>query len=361
MIKDATFRELRNHIGVALILFICLLLVFDAVSQPGGEKLVERIAFGSCLGQDLPQPVWEHVLKAQPDLFVFLGDNVYADTNDMNALRATYAKLAAQPGFQRLRKSIPILATWDDHDYGTNDTGSENPTRAESQQVFLDFWNVPKDSPRRKREGVYSSEIYGPPGKRLQIILLDTRYFRSPLKSAKEGTDENYVPNTDPNATLLGDAQWAWLEQQLMVPAQIRIIGSSIQVVAEDHGAEKWANFPNERKKLFDLIWNTRVTGPFFISGDMHLAELSVMNGDAGFPLYDLTSSSLNWSERNWRPLDPNRHRVATMNVGDNFGLIIIDWNRTDPLIRLQIRDDEGDIMIQQKITVQLLREGTWY
>jgi alkaline phosphatase D len=208
---------------------------------------------------------------------------------------------------------------------------------------------------------VYDSWIYGPPGKRLQIILLDTRYFRSPLKSKKTESDEDYVPNTDPGVTILGEEQWKWLEEQLLIPAQIRIIASSIQVVGSDHGGEKWANFPSERKKLFDLVWNTRVTGTFFISGDMHFAELSMMNGDVGFPIYDLTSSSLNWSDYSWKPLYPNQHRVATMRMGDNFGFIEIDWNRPDPLIRLQIRDVEGDIMIQHKIPVSDLREGTWY
>ena len=246
---------------------MCLIfsfLCFLAVDAENLEKPIDRIAFGSCLGQDLPQPIWDSVLEAKPDLFVFLGDNVYADTHDMTSLKAAYAKLAAQPGFQKLRESTPILATWDDHDYGTNDTGSENSSRAESQKVFLDFWKVPENSPTRKREGVYDARIFGPPGKRLQIILLDTRYFRSPLKSKASGSDEDYIPNTDPNATILGEKQWKWLEEQLLIPAQVRIIASSIQVVGADHGGEKWANFPNERKRLFDLVWNTRVTGILF-------------------------------------------------------------------------------------------------
>ena len=341
-------------------LFLFLFLTFG-FAIAATETPLQRIAFGSCLGQDLPMPVWKAVLEADPDLFIFLGDNVYADTHDMNALRSQYAKLAAQPGFQSLRSAIPILATWDDHDYGTNDTGADNPTRDQSQEIFLDFWQVPKDSPRRKQPGVYHSEVYGPPGQRVQIILLDTRYFRSPLKTEKTASDESYLPNEDANATLLGSAQWSWLEKQLQVPAQIRIIGSSIQVVAEDHGGEKWNNFPNERKKLFDLLWKSRATGLFFISGDMHFAELSMMNGDVGFPIYDLTSSSLNWSEKNWRTVSPNRHRIGVMQVGDNFGMIQIDWKLPDPLIRLQIRDELGDIMIQHKIPLTVLREGTWY
>jgi alkaline phosphatase D len=328
----------------------------------GSDRPISRIAFGSCIGQDLPQPIWDQVLAARPDVFVFLGDNVYADTGDMEALKAAYAKLAANRGFQRLRETTRVLATWDDHDYGTDDSGADHPARAASQQVFLDFWGAPPDDPRRRREGVYGAEIFGPPGRRVQIILLDTRYFRSPIvwvKDPKDPEGGRYRPNAGPGATLLGAAQWTWLDEQLRLPANVRIVASSIQVVAEEQGGEKWANFPRERKRLFEMIWNARVTGLFFISGDMHYAELSMMDGGVGFPLYDLTSSSMNWSERAWRKYGPNRHRVGTMNWGDNFGMIVIEWDRPDPRIRFQIIDDEGDINIQRKITVQVLRDGT--
>jgi alkaline phosphatase D len=257
--------------------------------------------------------------------------------------------------------SCPILATWDDHDYGVNDGGAEYPRRAESQQVFLDFFNEPQDSPRRKRAGVYDAKIYGPPGRRVQIILLDTRYFRSPLKKRGPGEAGSgpYVANTDPGATLLGEAQWRWLEAQLRAPAQIRIIASSIQVVAEDHGYEKWMNFPAERDRLYKLIRETKAGGVIFISGDRHLAELSMMDGGVGYPLYDLTSSGLNSASKKWRPYEVNRHRVATMNWGDNFGFIAIDWSQADPRISLQIRDEVGDIVIQQKILLSTIQHKT--
>ena len=334
--------------------------LFAADSKPADEALVSRIAFGSCLGQDGVQPIWDQVQKAKPDVFVLLGDNVYADTKDPVELRAAYAKLGAQPGYQRLKKAMPVLATWDDHDYGENDVGAEHPNKEASKQVFLDFFGVPKDSPRRQRDGVYHAEVFGPPGKRVQIILLDTRFNRSPLVFQEDKTDlvdgGRYLPNDDPNATLLGASQWAWFEEQLRVPAQVRIIGSSIQVVDEDSGGEKWANFPLERKKLYTLMWRT--TGALFISGDRHFAELSMMDGEAGYPIYDLTASSLNWSEHMYRMMERNRHRIAVLNRGDNFGLIEIDWGRRDPLLRFKIIDEDGDTMIHHKVELSVLRES---
>lgn len=320
------------------------------------EKPLERLAFGSCAKQDREQPIWEPICALKPQLFVFLGDNIYADTEDMQVMKEKYARLAEKPGFKKLQAACPILATWDDHDFGKNDAGGDYPKREESQKIFLDFWGEPPDSPRRKRQGVYDAKLFGPEGKRVHIILLDTRYHRSPLKRSELGA--GYVPNPDPAATILGEAQWKWLEEQLRVPAELRIIASSIQVVAEDHPFEKWMNFPRERERLFKLIRDTRAAGVLFISGDRHLAELSMMDGGVGYPLYDLTSSSLNSSSRTWRKYEVNRHRVATMNWGDNFGMIEIDWSRKDPLIRLQIRDAEGEVTIQQKIYLSTLQPG---
>lgn len=326
------------------------------------EKPVSRIAFGSCLGQDLPQPIWARVLAARPDLFVFLGDNVYSDTDDPKLLRAAYAKLASQPGFQSLKKTVPVLATWDDHDYGTNDSGGDFPAKEASKQIFLDFFGVPADSPRRTRQGVYDARTFGPPGKRVQVITLDTRYNRSPIQWQEGGEDKQeggrYVPSTDPATTLLGAEQWAWLEEVLREPAQVRIFGSSIPLVNVDTGGERWANFPHERKRLFELLWKNRITGALFVSGDRHLAELSVMDGDIGYPVYDLTSSSLNWGEQRWRHIESNRHRIGLVSRGDNFGLIEIDWERPDPLVRLKIVDLDGDLVLHYKVDLSTLREG---
>jgi alkaline phosphatase D len=341
---------------------VFLALGAGPASPKAPEKPVSRIAFGSCLGQDLPQPIWARVLASRPDLFVFLGDNVYADTDDPKLLRAAYAKLASQPGFQSLKKTVPILATWDDHDYGTNDSGADFPAREASKQVFLDFFGVPADSPRRARQGVYDARTFGPPGKRIQIVLLDTRYNRSPIEWQEGGEDKQeggrYVPNTDPAATLLGAEQWAWLEEVLREPAQIRIFASSIPLVNVDTGGERWANFPHERKRFFGLLWKNRITGALFISGDRHLAELSVMDGEIGYPVYDLTSSSLNWGEQRWRHIESNRHRIGLVSRGDNFGLIEVDWERPDPLVRLKIVDLDGDLVLHHKVDLSTLREG---
>lgn len=340
---------------LALLAFLCLSVTVSA-AEP--ETPLRRIAFGSCADQDKPQPIWEAIVAAKPELFLFIGDIIYADTQDMDVMRAKYKKLAANSGYQSLLKTCPLLATWDDHDYGGNDAGADYPKKVESQQILLDFLGVPKDSPRRKQEGIYHAQVFGPPGKRVQVILLDLRYFRGPLKKKEKffPAEGGYIPNTDPDTTFLGEAQWKWLEEQLKVPAELRLLVSSIQVVPEDHGHEKWMNIPHERERLYKLLSDTKANGVVILSGDRHLAELSVQDAGLGYPLYDLTSSGLNQAAKRWRKLETNRHRVATMNFGDNFGVVTLDWDRPDPVVGLQIRDVEGDVTIQQKVPLSLLQ-----
>ena len=123
------------------------------VPAPAVNPLISRIAFGSCSNQDDPMPILRTVLEWEPDLFIYLGDNIYGDTRDMRLLEAKYAKLGAKKDFLALRATTPTVATWDDHDYGDNDAGKEFPFRVESKEIFLKFWNEPNPSPRRDHDG----------------------------------------------------------------------------------------------------------------------------------------------------------------------------------------------------------------
>lgn len=353
----------RLSLYATLINAILLLSPVHAADKP-----LSRIAFGSCAKENKPQPIWHSITDTKPQLFLFIGDNIYADTQDMNLMWKKYQMLGSKPGYQKLKNSCRIVATWDDHDYGANDVGVEYPKKKESQQLFLDFFGVPKDSPRRKRAGVYHAEIIGPVGKRVQIILLDTRYFRSRLKNGGqksepgEGISGPYLPDDDKKKTVLGKAQWKWLEEQLGKPAELRIVASSIQVIANEHNWEKWGNFPHERKRLFDLIGRTKANGVVFISGDRHKAEISRHDETAvGYPIYDVTSSSLNQPSGvktktgvRWGN-EINPHRVGLMYFETNFGIIDVDWSKSSPLIRLQVLDAKSNVVLQTRLPLSQL------
>ncbi len=334
----------RKNLTFALLFFLQVLSA--ATPEPESSQVYSRFAFGSCARQTAPQPVWKGVKFRDPQLFMFIGDNVYADTRDAKVMKAAYAQWKKVPQLDLLMHSVPFVAIWDDHDYGENDAGGDFPFKETSKQIFLDFFKAKENDVRWKRPGLYAAYMFGPPEKRVQVILLDTRYFRSPLKSA--GERGRYLPDSDPSKTMLGAEQWAWLEQQLREPAAVRLIVSSIQVVAEDHPFEKWANFPLERKKLFDLVRTTGAKGVVFLSGDRHFAELSVEKAAGNYPLYDLTSSSLNAPIGRHR--EKNRHRVGEMVTAANFGMVEIDWTDKGPIVSLAICSEAGGTVLQRKI-----------
>lgn len=322
----------------------------DASPRDGGP--LTRIAFGSCINTN-SHPMLDRVLATPFDLFILLGDNIYADTTNPVVMARKYRERKEGPFFQTLLKKAPVLATWDDHDFGGNDAGAEYPMKAESQKLFLEFAGDPPDSPRRKREGVYDAQVFGPAGRRVQVILLDTRYFRSRLSTGTNNVEPSggrYVPNPDPALTMLGAVQWQWLEEQLRVPAELRIIASSIQFLSEFSGAEAWANLPREKQRLLDLLQKTKASGTLFISGDRHWAELSRLDRPGDYPIFDLTSSALTEEHKRGTPT-PNRFRDGPTFHHPNLGLIQIDWSGPRPNVSLRLIDAGGIPRIEKAIS----------
>lgn len=298
--------------------------------------VLSTIAFGSCNRQDLPQDMWSHILEQTPNLWIWLGDNIYGDSDDMSVMKAKYLRQKYAPAYQIFREKVPVIGTWDDHDFGANDAGKEFPKRSESQELMLNFLDVPADAAVRFREGVYQSFTFGPPGKMVKIILLDSRYHRD--KPIKKTDGRGYLANE--KGTILGEDQWIWFEKELAnSDAQIHLIGNGIQVIPEDHDFEKWQNFPRERARLFNLLKKYQVANPILLSGDRHIAEISKWEEPAGAtPIYEITSSGLTHSYEAVGE-EPNRHRVSRLIGEKNFGLIRIDWSTpSHPLINLELR-----------------------
>ena len=193
--------------------------------------------------------------------------------------------------------------------------------------------------------------------------MLDTRYFkgpfvrdeRSPKERARLGVVGKYLPNTDPTVTLLGAEQWAWLEAQLRQPAEIRLVASSNQIVADQKGMDEWGNYPHERRRLFELIERTGATGVVFLSGNVHFAEASVWE-EGAYPLYDFTSSGMTHVTPRYAAVD-NPYRVAGPYVDHNFGLVNIDWDaKPGPRISFQALSADGNLAFEHTLFLDALQ-----
>ncbi len=319
-----------------------IFLVAEAEAAP-----VEAIAFGSCLDERKRQPIWRAVWAAQPAAFFFLGDNVYGDSDDPAVLKAAWDRLGSRKDFQRFRESAPVFGTWDDHDYGRNDAGVEFPAKAESRKLFLDFFEEPDDSTRRTQEGgIYTEVRFDEPDGSVQVLLLDDRWSRTSLVLADEDKGLGpgpYLPNPDPAARMLDEAQWAWLVEQLAERADVRLIGSSTPVLPEFTGWETWANFPRERARLLDLVSN--VGGAVFLSGDTHWHELSAVVHQ-GVNLWELGSSGMTHV---YKDIADNRNRYAGHAIAERgFGVVRFDWERR--AISLEVHGVDGRAVLAHEI-----------
>ena len=337
---------------------------------PPSSVIVQRIAFGSCAKHWQYQPIWEKVIATKPDLFLFLGDAIYADNDGKTAwsvtaqqLQGEWNRLADKPEFQHFRAHVPIMATWDNHDYGTHNGGCEFELKDVSKRIFLDFFGEPKISKRRKRAGIYDAKVFGLPGNRVQIILLDTRTFRGPfirdLRSKKErakiGKVGGYLPQNDIDTTILGEDQWAWLKQQLRQSAELRLVCSSTQIIPDEKGMDEWGCFPHERRRLFDLIESTQAKGVILLSGNVHFAEISKIKLNST-SLVEFTSSGLTHINESYAKA-ANTYRIAGPMAKLNFGMVEIDWSvKPSAQITLKAIGADGNHVFTHRVSLKSLQ-----
>lgn len=326
-----------------LIFYFAVVTIISYSCNTRTEKTI--VAFGSCSHEFDSAQMWDNIRNHNPMAWIWMGDNIYGDTEDMSIMKSKYAVQKQRPSYEELINSTGTYGIWDDHDYGVNDGGKAYPMKDESKKLMLDFLDVPKSNEVWDRKGGYQSYTLLNEGLRIKLILLDTRYFRDSL-FINVNAPPLYHPN--PEGTILGAEQWTWLEDELtQSDADIHLIGSSIQVIPNDQGYEKWGNFPNERKRLFNLIGKTKPLRPIILSGDRHIAEFSKIEVDGlDYPLYEFTSSGLTHTWSTARE-EANQHRIGEMIIAKNFGIIHIERAKKSIQIKLQVYGSNNELLAE--------------
>eukprot|EP00441_Pelagodinium_beii_P004793 CAMPEP_0197703750 /NCGR_PEP_ID=MMETSP1338-20131121/125593_1 /TAXON_ID=43686 ORGANISM="Pelagodinium beii, Strain RCC1491" /NCGR_SAMPLE_ID=MMETSP1338 /ASSEMBLY_ACC=CAM_ASM_000754 /LENGTH=1160 /DNA_ID=CAMNT_0043287649 /DNA_START=57 /DNA_END=3539 /DNA_ORIENTATION=+ len=328
----------------------CLLTIASAKDLPASDDIVTKISFSSCMHQDpagfgsdvINFSAWDAWASADADFAIFGGDNVYGDCSSETCteLAEAYADLKNISSFQRFMEKQAVVATWDDHDYGKNNAGASFGGKDRAKEEFLKFYEVPENDERRSHGGVYTSYLWGSGNSKLQLILLDTRWFK----------DED---------TILGEEQWAWLADQFAVEADLRILVSSIQYLGNYF--EGWYHYPCEQQKLMSILPNNVI----IISGDRHVGAFYQYGATGGVemrwrddgdravaplikkagenePLLEVTSSSLThtWAEAG---AEEGPHRIPEFDLmrANHYGVMGIDWTKREVTVSL-IASDGG-------------------
>lgn len=325
---------------------------FRTAPEPGRTGSFSA-GFGSCAryAQDPVQPIWSAVAQQNPDLFFWIGDNIYGDSGSPVALEFEYARQREVGSYRPLASRIPQLAIWDDHDFGFNDADSSNPAKADALQVFKSFWANPHYG-TETAPGVFFDYSYGG----VDFFFLDVRYYRDP----------NDAPDRA-GKTMLGKEQKAWLKEHLAsssAPFKM-LVSASGWTKAKGFGGDSWASFMTEREELFEFIRRQSISGVVLLSGDTHVAELNAIPWSArgGYDLYDLTSSplaqipSVSWLDRR-----PELRIRQVYPSSSNFGLLTFSM-QGDPVLTYNVFNHQGEA-VWEPFTVRAseLKNGvsTW-
>jgi alkaline phosphatase D len=303
---------------------------FHTRTAPAGPRPI-RIAFGSCarVQIDPQQPVFDAIGAMEPDLFLWLGDNIYADSDAEAAFSDMYARQRSVASLQPLLRTVPQLAIWDDHDFGHNDSDGTNPVKPMTLRQFKRWWANPAsglpDTP-----GIFFRHSFGP----IDIFMLDGRYHR----------DAPSAPN-GPAKTMLGPAQKAWLKRELKASrAVFKLLVSGTGWSCAERGGDSWAMYLDERNELLNFIRDNGIGGCLGISGDVHMGEANCVpwSEKGGYDFYDLVSSGLA------QLLSPKfvdqlpEVRLRNPWVGSaNFGVLDFTFG-ADPKVEMSVRNVIG-------------------
>ena len=320
----------------------------------GGTATTLRIATGSCFFANEPgdpqgfnagadNNIFEAIRAKEPDLMLWLGDNVYTRETDWTTrtgLIQRYAYTRAVKELQPLLGSVHHYAIWDDHDYGPNDSDRSYRDKELAREVFQLFWGNPSYGIEGSR-GITSRFTWAD----VEFFLLDDRWNRS--------AD---MRRTGPRQ-ILGPAQLEWLSDSLASSGAIfKIVVMGGQILNTARVAETYANFPEERAELLRRITEEGTRGVFLLTGDRHFSELSKLDRPGSYPLYDLTVSPLTVSPSNGER-EPNTLRVPGTYVQErNFATLEFSGTFSNRQLTLAVWSSRGEPKWTRTISQRELR-----
>jgi alkaline phosphatase D len=298
-----------------------------------------RIAFGSCADEgDGSASVWRRMEGDEVTALVLLGDTPYIDTTDLARQRSRYRAFAQPADFARLVSHVPVYSTWDDHDFGRNDTDGNLPGKENSRQAVTEY--RPNPSFGENGEGIYTNFRQGP----VEVFLLDARWF-----ARTEG--DLSAP------TLLGAQQWAWLERSLAAstaPFKILACGMVFNGSVRPFKTDCWGVYPAEYDRLIDLIARVKSQGVVLVSGDVHWSR--VIRHDTkdrlGYDLMEFVTSPIH---EKLIPAANPPHPGLVFSVGEINSFLLVDAVTADDASTLvaRIRNAAGQDLHVEEIAAR--------
>lgn len=308
---------------------------FRTAPAPGAAARVS-LALGSCATEDAgSRAVWKRMRAEGIDGLVLCGDTPYIDSTDMKKQRTRYREFGAVKEFQEVARSVPVWGTWDDHDFGRNDADGRLRGKENARQAFTEYRALASFGDGKT--GIYTKFRMGP----VEVLVIDTRWFANTGPS----------PVNEDKPTLLGAAQWEWLQASLeesTAPWKVLLCG---MIWDAKHNGERdhWETYAHERQAIFDFIREKRISGVVLFGGDIHVTR--VLRYDAektvGYPLYQFISSPIH---HRVLPVLNNPHPALlhSSETPNTFLKLTFDNTGDEPLLSARFLDKDGDLLFEE-------------
>lgn len=289
--------------------------------------------------------IFSAMAARQPDLVLWLGDNVYLRENETTSpegMAWRYRSDRAQPALQPLLRVGQHAAIWDDHDFGPDDSNASFTLKQASLDLFRRYWANPSHG-LPGVPGIFTTFSFSD----VDFFLLDNRWYRD-ADRARGLADK----------TQFGAAQLRWLQNALLMStATFKVVVGGSQFLNDASQAEGWAHYPQEQQGFLDWLALNRVDGVLFLSGDRHFSELSRRDRAGTYPLHDLTCSPLTAASFA-RPQDRDRpgQVEGTMVVARNFCSLAVQGPRQQRVLTMRVHDSEGRELWSRSLDAQALR-----
>lgn len=314
-----------------------------------------KMAIGSCAYVNEPEvdppgkayggnyEIFNSINKKDADLMLWLGDNSYLRKVDWNSRTGIYHRYSHSRDIiemQALLAKTHHYAIWDDHDYGPNDSDKSFWNKKVTEEAFKDFWINPNYN-MTGNGGITGTFFWND----CQFFLMDNRYFR------------NANNRTTGEKKILGDDQIDWLINALKASkSRFKIISIGGQFISNAAIFENHINLaPEERKTIIDLITAEDIKGVIFLSGDRHHSELSKLERENSYPLFDWTVSPLTASAYQVED-EGNSLLVPGSIFGERcFGTIDVSGSYKNRKLELRLFDKEGEELWKYEIKAEEL------
>lgn len=295
------------------------------------SSTIVRLTFGSCAREDEGSAaVWRRMRKLDPHAVVLLGDTPYIDSTETDVQRRRHREFAAVPDFRQLVRNRSLYATWDDHDFGRNDTNGILPGKENSRRAFAEYHANP--SYGDGKQGIYTRFRRGG----VEVFLLDTRFFAA--------TETSPFDQTKPS--LLGKTQWQWLQRGLKAstaPFKVLACGMIWNKAVRPGKQDHWGTYPHERDALFDFIGREKIPGVLLIGGDIHRTRVLRHHSteQAGYRIPELITSPVHDGVIS-NAEQPHPALIHDSGEPNSFLLLTVDNRATPAMLTASFQNSAG-------------------